>query len=168
MKITGVTLDDAQAILDIYAPYVLETAVTFEYEVPALDEFTSRIEDALKKHVYLKVVDDDGVIHGFAFAHAFRSRKAYDHCVEVTIYIRKDDRRKGLGEALYSELERQLSAKGYTNFYACVAIGEDEYLSNASPCFHRKMGYKEVGTFSKCGKKFGHVYDMVWFEKIIE
>lgn len=168
MTIQDVTLNDAQEILDIYAPYILETAITFEYEVPSIEEFTSRIEDALKKHVYLKAVDDNGNIQGFAFAHAFRPRRAYDHCVEVTIYIKKDMRRTGIGRALYEELERKLLAKGYTNLYACVAIGEDEYLTNASPCFHTKMGYKEVGTFSKCGKKFGHVYDMVWFEKILE
>lgn len=168
MKITGVTLEDSQGLLDIYAPYVIETAVTFEYDVPTLEVFTNRIENALKSHVCLKAIDDEGVILGYAYAHAFRPQKAYDHCVEVTIYIKKDDRRKGIGEALYLELERQLITKGYTNLYACVAIGDDEYLTNDSSHFHTKMGYKALGTFSRCGKKFGNVYDMVWFEKRLD
>ena len=167
MKILDVTLEDSQKILDIYAPYILETAVTFEYDIPDIGEFTGRIEEAMKDYCYLKAVDDDGVIHGFAFAHAFRPRRAYDHCVEVTIYIKKEDRRTGIGRDLYNELEKRLFEKGYTNLYACVAVGEDEYLTNASPCFHEKMGYREVGVFKSCGKKFGHIYDMVWYEKIL-
>ena len=168
MRIENVRLEDAQELLNIYSPYILKTAITFEYEIPSVEEFALRIEDALKKHTYLKAIGEDGRIEGFAFAHAFRPRPAYDHCVEVTIYVREDKREQGIGEALYSELEKQLSAKGYTNLYACVAIGEDEYLTNASPMFHKAMGYREVGTFKSCGRKFGHVYDMIWYEKIIK
>lgn len=168
MIIESVQLSDAEELLNIYAPYVLKTAVTFEYEVPSIDEFTSRIEDALKKHVYIKAVGDDGRIEGFAFAHSFRPRPAYDHCVEVTIYVREDMRGQGIGRALYDVLEKHLSELGYTNLYACVAVGEDEYLTNASPMFHTSMGYKEIGVFNSCGRKFNHVYDMIWYEKIIK
>lgn len=167
MKILDVTPDDAQKILDIYAPYILETAVTFEYDIPSVEEFRERIVDALKKHVYIMAVDEAGEVLGFTFAHAFRPRRAYDHCVETTIYLNKNNRGQGIGRILYEELERRLKNMGYTHLYACVAIGEDEYLTDASPKFHKAMGYREVGTFTGCGRKFNHTYDMVWFEKII-
>lgn len=162
------TADDAAALLSIYAYYVEHTAVTFEYTPPSVDEFRASILSVLPKYPYL-VVEQSGELLGFAFAHAFRERPAYDYAVETTIYIRHDFRGRGCGRAVYAALEDELSRMGVTNLYACVGCTDapDEYLTDASPRFHERMGFKTCGIFRSCGYKFGRWYSMIWMEKII-
>ena len=168
IKIRTASIGDAPALLDIYSYYVEHTAVTFEYEPPTLDEFRGRIASALPRYPYLVICRGEDIL-GFAFAHAFRERPAYDYSVETTIYIRSDLRRLGLGRMIYTALEDELRRMGVTNMYACVGLAEteDEYLSNASPDFHKRMGFKTIGMFRNCGYKFGRWYSMIWMEKII-
>lgn len=169
MTIERVTKEDAGELLGIYAPYVEETAVSFEYEVPSVEEFAERISNISAKYPYIKAVDDDGVILGYAYAGAFKTRVAYDWSVETTIYVRKDKRQIGVGRALYEALEKSLRGMGVLNLNACIAYtsNPDEHLTNDSMNFHHKLGYELVGTFHKCGYKFNNWYDMIWMEKII-
>ena len=169
MKIEAVTIDDAEELLKIYSYYVSNTAVSFEYEVPSVEEFRTRISDITKKYPYLKAVSEDGVILGYAYANTFKGRSAYDWSVETTVYVRRDCHRTGVGRALYMALERILSKMGILNMNACIAVpvAEDEHLTNDSPLFHEKMGFKLVGTFHNSGYKFDTWYDMVWMEKMI-
>jgi hypothetical protein len=88
--------DDAPALLDIYAPYVIETAITFEYEVPTLDDFRQRIKNTLHTHPYL-VMERDGEIVGYAYTGQLGSRAAYAWAAETSIYLRQDCRRGGFG-----------------------------------------------------------------------
>ena len=156
MKIEKVSTADAEELLAIYAPYVEETAISFEYEVPSVDEFRNRIEQISAKYPYIKAVVD-GKIAGYAYAAGFKDRKAYDWSVETTIYIRKDCRQLGLGKALYENLEKLLKEMGILNMNACI----DSYR------FHKKMGFTLVGRFHNSGYKFGEWYDMIWMEKMI-
>ena len=167
-EIRIVTTDDAEELLEIYRPYVTETAITFEYDVPTADEFRSRIRSILEKYPYIAAVEN-GAIIGYAYAGVFKTRAAYAFNVEVTIYIKKEYRRSGVGKILYTELERLLKKQGVTNLYACIACTEteDEYLTNDSVKFHERMGYRLIGTFKQCGYKYNRWYDMVWMEKII-
>lgn len=167
-EIRIVTTDDAEELLEIYRPYVTETAITFEYDVPTADEFRSRIRSILEKYPYIAAVEN-GAIIGYAYAGVFKTRAAYAFNVEVTIYIKKEYRRSGVGKILYAELERLLKKQGVTNLYACIACTEteDEYLTNDSVKFHERMGYRLIGTFKQCGYKYNRWYDMVWMEKII-
>lgn len=166
--IRNAELNDAEELLKIYAPYVTETAITFEYDVPSIDEFTNRIADVLKRFPYL-VAEENGEIIGYAYANAFHSRPAYEHAVEATIYVRADKRRTGTGKLLYDRLEKILKQQNITNLYVCIACTEsiDEHLTNDSVTFHSHMGYRMIGVFKKCGYKFNSWYDMVWMEKII-
>ena len=168
MKTEPVSVNDARELLDIYAYYVKETAVSFEYEVPLLNEFEERIYNISAKYPYIKAVDDNGLILGYAYAGCFKNRAAYDWSVETTVYVRKDMRKKGIGRMLYNELERLLRNMGILNMNACIAVtkNEDEYLKNDSVFFHEKMGFKTVGTFHKSGYKFDRWYDMIWMEKM--
>ena len=168
LRIRSVKLDEAQELLAIYAPYVTDTAITFEYDIPSLDEFANRIKMIQEKYPYLVAVQD-GEIVGYAYATAFHPRAAYSRCVEMAIYLKTDCRGQGIGRKLYEELEIRLKEKGILNLYACIGYApvEDEYLTNASVRFHEKMGYKVKGHFTKCGYKFGRWYDMVWMEKMI-
>ncbi|MBR6395373.1 MAG: GNAT family N-acetyltransferase [Lachnospiraceae bacterium] len=168
MNIRSATKEDAARLLEIYAYYVTDTAITFEYEVPSLSEFEGRIENTLKKYPYL-VIEDNGVIYGYAYAGVFKGRAAYDRSCEMTIYLDKDAKKKGYGKKLYTALEEELKKRGMLNLYACIGspIVEDEYLTRNSEEFHAHLGYTKVGTFHKCGYKFGRWYDMCWMEKLI-
>ena len=168
MVIRAATREDAGRLLKIYSYYVENTAISFEYVAPSLDEFSKRISSTLEKYPYI-VLEDDGLIRGYAYAGAFHSRAAYAHCCEVTIYLDHDSKGNGYGKALYEALEKALKKMGIINLYACIADPEveDEYLTKNSECFHQHMGYTKVGEFHKCGYKFGRWYNMIWMEKMI-
>lgn len=161
--------EDAGELLSIYRPYVEHTAVTFEYAVPTPAQFTQRVRDTLATHPYL-VAEAEGTLLGYAYAAPFHPRAAYQWAAETTIYLRQDQRGRGLGRALYQALERCLAAQHIQNLNACIADpaqAGDPYLTGASAAFHARMGYQLVGRFHKCGYKFGRWYDMVWMEKIL-
>ena len=168
MHIRTANVDDAEQILGIYAYYVANTAISFEYEVPTLDEFARRMERTLRRYPYL-VAEHNGQVQGYAYAGPLKDRAAYDRSCEVSIYVSHDTRGRGYGSALYQELERRLAAMGVLNLYACIAvpIEEDEYLTNGSERFHARVGYAKIGEFHKCGYKFGRWYNMIWMEKLI-
>lgn len=168
IEIRPVTPADTEKLLKIYTHYVTNTAITFEYDVPTVDEFRSRIESTLKKYPYIAAEENDEIL-GYAYAGVFKTRAAYDYDVEVTIYVKSEHRRSGIGRILYAELEHLLKKQGITNLYACIACTEteDEFLTNDSVKFHERMGYRLAGTFRQCGYKYNRWYDMVWMEKII-
>lgn len=168
IKIRAASENDAKDILEIYAPYVKETAITFEYDVPDPAEFAGRIRTTLQKYPYL-VAEKDGKLLGYAYAGSFVGRAAYDWAAEVTIYLKRDMRKMGLGKKLYQALEKICRAQNIINLYACIGCPEteDEYLTKNSMQFHAHMGYALIGEFHKCGYKFGRWYNMVWMEKII-
>lgn len=167
-KIRVATVDDAKEIAAIYAPYVQQTAITFEYEVPTVEEFRRRIDNTLKKYPYL-VAEQDGEIVGYAYASQFHPRAACQWDVETTVYIHTGQKRSGIGKALYAELEKILKMQHFLNMNASIACAEaaDEHLTKDSIYFHEKMGYKKVGAFHNCGFKFGHWYHLMWMEKHI-
>ena len=158
--------NDAGKILDIYAYYVKNTVITFEYDVPSLSEFKGRIEKTLKKYPYI-VAEKDGEILGYAYTGSFVGRAAYDWAVETTIYLKPDVCKCGLGRRLYESLEKISHLMNVINLNACIGYPEveDEYLTKNSAEFHAHMGYRMVGEFHKCGYKFGRWYNMVWMEK---
>lgn len=168
MIIRSATTEDAKRLLEIYSYYVLNTAVSFEIEVPSLDEFRSRIANTLKKYPYL-VLEDNGKIQGYTYAGPFKTRAAYDHSCELSIYLDTASVRHGYGRSLYDAIETKLKEIGILNLYACIAspVVEDEYLTDNSEHFHKHMGFVKAGEFHGCGRKFGRKYNMIWMEKII-
>lgn len=159
---------DAQALLNIYAPYVINTAITFEYDVPSVEEFASRIAHSLEKYPYL-IAEEGGNILGYAYASPFHDRPAYDWAVETSIYVDQNIKHRGIGRKLHDALESTLREQGILNMNACIAYPpeEDEHLDKNSVEFHAHMGYRPVGEFYKCGYKFNRWYNMVWMEKLI-
>lgn len=168
MSIRNVSVNDAERLLEIYSYYVENTAITFEYSVPSTEEFMGRIRHITEKYPYI-VLEDEGRIMGYAYAGAFHERAAYSRSAEVTIYLDRDAHGRGYGKALYEKLEELLKDMGITNLYACIGdpIEEDETLTRNSEHFHGHLGYTKVGTFHKCGYKFGRWYNMIWMEKMI-
>ena len=161
-------LSDAKRLLEIYDYYTQNTAITFEYDTPGLMEFESRMKNILERYPYL-VILRDGRIEGYAYAGAFRQRKAYDWSCEVTIYLDHNARKCGMGRMLYEALEAELKKMGICNLYACIGYPEakDPYLTTNSADFHAHLGYKKVGEFYRCGYKYDRWYNMIWMEKII-
>lgn len=167
-KIRIATEQDAEELLEIYAPYVENTAITFEYTVPTVQEFTQRIRHVLEKYPYL-VAEREDKIAGYAYAGTFKERAAYDWSVETTVYVRENQKRTGVGRELYEMLEKLLALQNIQNLNACIAYleVEDQYLTHNSVQFHEHLGYRLVGEFYKCGYKGGRWYNMVWMEKHI-
>jgi len=160
---------DAKALLRVYAPYVLNTAITYEYEVPDEAEFAERIRRILQKYPYL-VAECDGEAVGYAYASTFIGRAASEWSVETSIYISADCRRMGIGGRLYTALEAILKMQNILNLNASIACSpgkDDRFVTRNSVNFHNHMGFRTVGEFDRCGFKFGRWYDLIWMEKHI-
>lgn len=159
---------DAERLAEIYAYYVRHTAVSFEYQPPAPEEFRARMERTIPRYPYL-VAEDGGAVWGYAYAGPFIPRSACDWSCEASIYLDRRARRRGMGRSLYNALADRLREMGIVNLYACVAVPgvPDEYLDRSSVDFHTRMGFTEVGLFRNCGCKFGRWYHLVWLEKAL-
>ena len=147
---------DAAAILRIYAPYIVETAVTFETEIPSEPEFEERMRGIVNQFPYL-VVEIDGKIVGYAYAHRQAERAAYAWNAELSIYLAEEWPGHGLGKPLYALLIDLLAMQGYINLYADITGS-----NAASIAMHAAMGFEQIGRHVKTGYKFGQWHDTVW------
>ena len=153
------TVSDVPAIWDIYRPYILETAYTFEYDVPSLPDFTKRFETITAEFPWL-VWEEGGKILGYAYGERTFVRAAYQWAADLAIYLHPDAQRKGIGKALYTAAEEILRRQGYFLCYGIVTS------ANIGSCrFHEALGYQPTAQFPDCGFKFGTWYGTVWYEK---
>lgn len=159
INIRSAQIEDAADLVPIYAPYVEGTAITFETEVPTVADFAGRIEKTLEKFPYI-VAEEDGRVVGYAYASTYYARAAYDWTVELSVYVSKEARGKGIGSLLYDALEEDLTARGFKNFLACIALPNP-----ASLALHEKRDYEQVAHFKKVGYKFDTWHDIVWLQK---
>lgn len=150
---------DVPAMLDIYAPYVRNTTVTFEYDVPAQAEFLRRFREITAQFPWL-VWEENGEILGYAYASAPFARDAYRWCAEDSVYLRPEAQGRGIGRALCAALEEILTRQGYRLVYAIITSENGNSLS-----FHRKIGYRFLAEFPDCGYKFGRWLGVIWMEK---
>ncbi len=160
---------DAAALLEIYAPYVLETAITYEYEVPSVENFAARIEGTLKKYPYLVAQQGENIL-GYAYLGPYSSRAAGAWAAETSIYIADHSRKSGLGRLLYETLERIAAAQGIVHLSARIAYSHNENdtnLTRDSIDFHTRMGYEWAGECHHCGFKLGKWYSLVTMEKLL-
>ncbi|MGI6033249.1 MAG: GNAT family N-acetyltransferase [Coriobacteriales bacterium] len=159
---------DAAVLRNIYAPYVLEKAVSFECALPSVEQFAARIASTLEMYPYL-VAELDGMPVGYACAHRFQDFAGYDWSVETTIYVKRGFSRRGIGRRLHAALEACLKAQGVCSMNACIAHQDfnDELLNDASERFHAAMGYRQVAHFRKIAFVHGRWFDIVWMQKNI-
>ena len=160
-KIRTVQLSDAEAILKVYAPFITDTCISFEYVVPSVEEFTQRIASISVEYPYI-VLEEDEEIVGYAYAHRYLERVAYSWDVEVTIYLAPKAQGKGLGVILYTALEKLLALQNIKNLYSCIT-GDNVHSIE----MHRSMGYELIGMFPKAGFKHNRWLDVVWMAKVI-
>lgn len=153
--------NDSAAILRIYAPYITDSAVSFETEVPSVGDFANRIESICEIYPYL-VYLVDGKIIGYAYASKHRERAAYRFDVDVSVYVLPEYHGQGVANRLYSCLFRILKELGYCNAYAGYTVPNEKSMR-----FHEKSGFTYVGTYYKTGFKLGRWHDVVWVGKVI-
>lgn len=167
MKLEAITFrcvnpdTDTSAILEIYRPFVLNTVVTFEYDVPTVDEFHKRICKIKDEYPYI-VAEQSNQIIGYAYAHRYQERSAYQWNVELSIYLSPEARRKKIGKRMYAILFEILACMGIRNGYALITHPYPE-----SEEFHKAMGFQELGCYHKTGYKSGKWHDVVLMEKEI-
>ena len=150
---------DVPEILAIYAPYIENTTITFEYDVPCRREFMQRFYTVTEKYPWL-VWEEEGRILGYAYAAPPYARAAYSWCAEPSVYLRPEARGRGIGRKLYAALEELLKLQGYQVLYALIT-----QENTASLRFHEKLGYRERVLFPHCGFKFGRWLGVYWLEK---
>lgn len=153
--------EDAQAVLDIYAPYVEHTHISFEYEVPTLADFAQRIATITKDYTWL-VCEHNGRIIGYAYGGQHRARTAYKWSVESAIYMAQDFCGKGAGKLLYQQLFELLKQQGYINVFAGMTLPNEK-----SEALHRSCGFQEIGIFKNIGYKNNQWHDVKWMQLTI-
>ena len=154
--------DDAEQIAAIYAPYVRDTAISFEVEPPSPGEMGTRLKAVAATYPWLVSADGDALL-GYAYASRHRERAAYQWSVDVSVYIRTDAHRRGLGRALYATLLPLVTAQGYCNAYGGIT------LPNASSVgLHESMGFTPIGVYRAVGYKLGAWHDVGWWELTLQ
>ncbi len=157
--IRSVERSDAPALRNIYAPFVSESATSFEIEPPDAAAMERRIQELREQFPWL-VYEIGGDVLGYAYASPHRAaRKAYQWCVEVSIYIHERARRRGIGRALYGSLFDLLRRQGYVNAYAGITLPNPGSLR-----LHESMGFAPIGVYPRIGYKFGTWHDVIWLQ----
>lgn len=148
---------DAGQILEIYRPIVDQTATSFETEPPTTEEMKRRIVDTVVHFPWL-VCEHQETVLGYAYASKHRTRAAYQWSVDVSVYIRAEARRQGIGRALYSALFPILVHQGFYNAYAGIALPNP-----GSVGLHESMGFTSIGVYKAVGYKLGTWHDVGWW-----
>lgn len=155
------TSDDAAAIRAIYAPFVTDSAISFESEVPTVDEMARRVA-ATQTHCPWLVVEADGSVVGYAYAGLHRQRPAYRWSVETSAYLAPAARRQGLARRAYEVLFELLALQGFVMAYAGISLPNP-----ASVGFHEALGFAKVGVYPAVGFKHGVWHDVGWWSRAL-
>ena len=159
LTIRPVKLSDAPEILEIYTPYIKNTPITFETQVPSLKSFQERMEKITQRYPYL-VCEQEGKVVGYAYASQYRERAAYRYSIELSIYVDQSCQRQGIGKALYTQLFQQLKTYGFYTAYACITMPNENSVR-----LHQAFGFQKIGVFHNAGYKAGKWLDVLWMEK---
>ncbi|MGB5953065.1 MAG: N-acetyltransferase family protein [Ornithinimicrobium sp.] len=150
---------DAAACAAIYAPYVLDTTITFEEEPPSAEDFERRIIAAQAQHAWL-IGEVDRAVVGYAYAGAYRPRAAYRWSCETSVYLDRDRLGTGLGRPLYQALLGRIARLGYRTAVAGATLPND-----ASQRLHESLGFEPIGVFRAVGFKFDQWCDVAWSQR---
>lgn len=154
--------DDAEAITEIYNYYISTSIATFELEQINADLVQGRIRAChAAGYVYL-VAEDQNELVGYAYAHQYRPRPAYDRTAEISIYTKLGCERRGVASALYRQLLPEIFKAGFHTILAGIALPND-----ASVRLHEKFGFKKVGHLSEVGRKFDRWIDVGFWQLTI-
>lgn len=161
-RIRMASLEDSEAIQAIYEPYILNTAITFEYEPISSESFKKRMEDIMLKFPWL-VYELEGRIVGYAYCSRFKERAAFDWDCECSVYVDEQYHHRGIATSLYRKLFDLVKQQGYYNIYALI-----EYTHESSIALHKNFGFIETGVYRKTGYKLGKWWDLMIMEKRLQ
>jgi phosphinothricin acetyltransferase len=162
MKIRQIQDDDIVRVTEIYNWYILNTIVTFETEVINPSAMKERVQEKVEKYDWLVGELDQKVI-GYAYYGSFRSRPAYSHTVELTIYLDQESIGKGFGKSLYGELIQSAEKHGFRELIGVIALPNP-----GSTVLHQKLGFEEIGVLKRVGHKFDRYIDVgIWQKSIL-
>lgn len=150
--------DDATGVQSIYAPYVLETAISFEMIPPTVDEIAARIDRATDRLPWL-VLEEESTVLGYAYATQFRAREAYQHTAETSVYVHNDHHGKGIGTKLMKVLLDRLREAGHHR-----AIAGATLPNPGSAALHERLGFTSAGVFSEIGRKFDQWHNVGFWQ----
>ena len=162
MKLRAATSEDAAALADIYAPYVADSAVSFETEPPTPQEMRGRLQAGEGRYPWLVAVDETGQIAGYAYATAFRPRPAYRFCVETSVYLARAAHGRGAGGLLYRALIETLEAQGFAQAIAAITLPNE-----ASVRLHKRLGFVAAGVYRQVGYKQGRWHDVGLWQRAL-
>jgi len=158
VKIRSSTQDDHLRMLEIYAPYILSTAITFDTTVPSLGEWSHKIIDVQNKFPWI-VAEEGGRVMGYAYASPFKSRSAFEWSVDSSIYVDQEARARGIGKSLYEALRSLLKEQGVVNVIGGIALPNEPSVK-----FHEKFDFKPVARFLDVGFKLGKWWDVGYWQ----
>jgi phosphinothricin acetyltransferase len=161
VRVRQATPGDAAQIAAIYAPYVNDTAISFEEIPPDVDEVIRRIARCAAGWQWL-VAEVRGSVVGYAYGSQHRERSAYRWSVETSVYVDSSVHRQGVGRALYNLLLSDLANKGFCQAYAGTTLPNDSSVK-----LHTAMGFTPIGVFRSVGWKFGRWHDVAWFQRTL-
>jgi phosphinothricin acetyltransferase len=150
--------DDAKHILKIYSPFILNSGITQETEIPSIENFRQRIISNMEERPWL-VCEIDNRVAGYAYAGKHRDRKGYQWCTETSVYVDEKFYRHNIARSLYTALFEILQLQGYVNAYAVITLPNDKSIA-----FHEKFGFSYLTTYKKVGYKLGKWHDVGWWE----
>lgn len=156
MTVRFARAEDVPALLSVYAQYI-DTPITFETDLPSEAEFRARVEEICAFYPYL-VLEEEGKIVGYAYAHRQMERAAYGWNAELSIAHLS----RGVGKKLYSALMEICALQGIKTVYAGVTLPNEQ-----SEGLHEALGFRRLGVYCNTGFKNGAWHDVAWFEKQI-
>lgn len=160
-QVRDATVADAGACAGIYAPYVNDTAISFELVPPTPTEMAERIRTALDRHAWV-VLEQDARVVGYAYGGSFKAREAYRWSCEVSVYVEQGQTGRGAGRSLYEALFHRLADRGLRTAVAGMTVPNE-----ASVALHRSLGFEPVGTYWRIGYKLGRWRDVTWMQRPI-
>jgi L-amino acid N-acyltransferase YncA len=160
--VRSATAADAAACAAIYAPYVRDTAISFETEPPSTVDMAARIAAASRQHAWLVLADGGGDVVGYAYGSPYKARAAYRWACEVSVYVDRDRQRSGGGRSLYQALFARLAERGLRTVVAGITLPNE-----ASVGLHRALGFEPVGVYRRIGWKHGRWHDVAWMQRPI-
>ena len=161
LSVRPASAEDAASCARIYAPFVTDNWVSFEFEPPDAAEMARRIDASRKSHGWL-IAKVSGEVAGYAYGSPHRDRAAYSSSCDVAVYVDPAHARQGIGRALYSELLPLLAEKGYHAAFAGIALPNDPSIG-----LHEAMGFTPVGTYREVGWKLGGWRDVGWWQRLL-
>ena len=161
MQVRPATLDDIPAIQAIYAHHVLHGLGSFEEQAPSVGEMRRRHDDITSGGFPYVVAEIGGTVAGYGYCTLYRTRSAYRHALEDSVYVRQDSVGRGVGRAILAELIRRCEALGYRQIVAVIG----DSANAASIGLHASQGFLKVGTLRSVGFKLGRWVDSVFMQR---